>query len=66
MEAGNPLTCSQSTADAGAGGGDQNPSQEAGDCEHSRCTFWSRGREAWVLLSSQVERDYSPFCCIQV
>lgn len=49
----------------GAGGVGQSPSQEAQEREHSRCTFWSKGREDRVLLSSQAERGYSSFCRIQ-
>ena len=45
MEAGSPLTCGQPTTDPGAGGVGRNPSREAREHEHSRCTFWSWGRE---------------------
>ena len=61
VEAGSPLTCSRPAADPEAGGGGQNPSQEAGEHEHSRCTFWSGGREDRVPLSSEAERGLLPF-----
>ena len=63
MEDGSPLTCSQPAADPGArgGGAGQSLSQEAQEHKHSRCTFWFKGREARVLLSSQAERGLLPF-----
>ena len=35
--------------------------REAGERMHSRCTFWSGGREHRVPLSSQAERGLLPF-----